>query len=987
MNTSSAVINPKKIKLQQKYQQKSKIVKKMNLAFFLRFFSLLIFIISIIVSGIISSNYINDNSKLNIDFAGGYQVQVMYTGDATNQNDIISMLEGRVDPMGSSNVTIENVIANNKNNLYNVALSKNAGISMLSFVHSVVRSGYFYILDSNGNDLLATKKDEKSKSWTKREKRLRASDIFDKITAQNDINSHNPAINFSIKPTGASVLSDIKADTNPQNKYYIYSDIGQLLAYIRSTIDGIISLANIVDEITDVKIKRQLASLLENNTPGLGSKGEDVLQSAKNQDLVLKNLLDINKNGQSGINWKYSDLANASYRLSVDINDEKNVYDPANRFDDPTANGASPMNAWLPYIKELIHLPFINNTSIINSQYAPYWIGEINNPTDKNIIIQDETLNFEKTKQIQNLLTAGLSKNNFTLISSQFVSPTLGANAIKIIIGVLVIAIIILITIVLFYYRLLGFIVLIVISFFLIFCLTTFTVINGIIGPETVIALIICFALLIDTIINLLERFKNEVKDGKTLVTAFKVANKKTLVSGLDCNVITMIVSLIIFWFGTRAIKGFAMITSIATFGVIIFGIIILRLILWAMVHNNWLENKPQWLGTNISLNSANAEDINNTISPSKINKNHNVLLLYSKIISKFKPKQPKSFHQLSKWVIISSFVILIFSGITYAVAGANFGTGFDTRKDFIGLASIVKAPSQPDYNINQTVNDAINKIKKQVNNDSQFYKYLKDIKWAEIAGGIGNQYQFKIIIEVINSSSLNTTDFNAYLTTITNNWDIKSSVSWGEINAVTAKSGSRLLINMIITIALSFIIILIYIVVRFQLTYIMPLILAIIFGLIMTMAIISMLQIPISTSIVGVLLGVMILIILSNMIIFDNINEAKINNMKTKILTTSEITTISNQSIKKSLARTLFINMVVVFLTLMVIFIIPSFWAVSLAMMVGCMVSLITSYFISPWLWTYFEKWRVARYKKNLSKIKKHFIGADEYIIEGINE
>ena len=120
--------------------------------------------------------------------------------------------------------------------------------------------------------------------------------------------------------------------------------------------------------------------------------------------------------------------------------------------------------------------------------------------------------------------------------------------------------------------------------------------------------------------------------------------------------------------------------------------------------------------------------------------------------------------------------------------------------------------------------------------------------------------------------------------------------------------------------------IIVIYIVIRFQLTYIIPLILAIIFGLIMTMAIIIMLQIPISTSIVGVLLGVMILIILSNMIIFDNINEAKINNMKTKILTTSEITTISNQSIKKSLSRTLFINIVVVFLTLMVIFIIPSF-------------------------------------------------------------
>ncbi len=191
----------------------------------------------------------------------------------------------------------------------------------------------------------------------------------------------------------------------------------------------------------------------------------------------------------------------------------------------------------------------------------------------------------------------------------------------------------------------------------------------------------------------------------------------------------------------------------------------------------------------------------------------------------------------------------------------------------------------------------------------------------------------------------------------------------------------------MIISIALSFIVILIYIIIRFQLTYVIPLILAIIFSLLMTLAIISIFQIVISTSIVGILLGVMILTIISIMSIFDNIREIKINNNQTQVISTEEIIEISNKSVQKVLPRTLVINGVVLITSVIVMFIIPSFWIVSLSLLIGCIVSLVSSYFIAPFIWIYFEKWRVYRYKKRINKIKKHFIGADEYVIKGINE
>ncbi|WP_174481547.1 protein translocase subunit SecDF [Spiroplasma endosymbiont of Danaus chrysippus] len=1045
--------------------------KTKNLGFFLRIFSLIIIVSGIIISVVFSAKYVENNSKLSIEFAGGYQTQVQYEGKG-KQKDVINLLKDRVDPLGTSNVYIESITSNN--NKYNLALSKDAGVDISTFVHSVSRRGYSYIVDKDGNDLLATeKKDDKATTWTKRDKRLLTSDVFSAIKAVNNSVTHRPELLFDVK--NDSVLKELTSAK--ENTFYIYSDIGQLLDYIRSSMEGIRSLAFIIDNLKndpDGKIKASLTSLLDNNTPGLG-KGTDILARAKAQDPTLAWLLNPNQNGQFGINWIYSDNLGSVHSLSVDTNDEKNTYDPANRFD-PFASPivGSPMNAWLPYIKDLLRLPDVSDIlheDVIDYRYIPYWVGEVK-VTNNSISINSDTFNLETVKQMKSVLTSGLSKNNFTMLSYANVSPTLGVTSLKIAVVIIILVTFVLMTIVLFYYRMLGVIVLIIISLFLLFTIVSFVFINGIIAPESVIALIIGFALSLDTIINLLERFKNEYMQGKTLISAFKSANKKTLSSSLDCSAIILIVNLTIFWFGTRAIKGFIIMTSIATFGVIIFGIILLRLMLWTLLRNNWLENKPQLLGTNninrkstivlnnsIDTNNIKSSDkkikdqlisekcqlkisyknkvkelikkfkvdkqqlkkehsksrsvykskvkdlklnlsqeINklkqeliNALKPLKIQivkaKDKKILVNFKNVFSKLKISNWNYFHKLTKWILSGSAVIVLASGITYGVIGSNFGSGFDQRTDFVGMGTITQDPSDPSYNIIKEAELAKDFISKEIQNNSQFSKYFKNINFSLIAGGEGKPYQFKIIVQTtVNSQSMQQR-FKNFLGEITRNWKQESILQWGEIDLVVAKSGVDLLVNMIISIALSFIVILIYIIIRFQLTYVIPLILAIIFSLLMTLAIISIFQIVISTSIVGILLGVMILTIISIMSIFDNIREIKINNNQTQVISTEEIIEISNKSVQKALPRTLVINGVVLITSVIVMFIIPSFWIVSLSLLIGCIVSLVSSYFIAPFIWIYFEKWRVYRYKKRINKIKKHFIGADEYVIKGINE
>ena len=969
--------------------------KTKKIGFFLRIFSLIIIVSTIVILVVFSTKYVENNSKLSIEFAGGYQTQVQYDGKG-KQKDVINLLKDRVDPLGTSNVDIESITSSNHNK-YNLALSKDAGVDISTFVHSVLRRGYSYIVDKDGNDLLATeKKDEKATTWTKRDKRLLTSDIFSNIKAVNNTITHHPELVFDVKNN--SFLKELTSAK--ENTFYIYSDIGQLLDYIRSSMDGIRSLASIIDNLkndADGKIKASLTSLLDNNTPGLGN-GSDILARAKSQDPTLTRLLNPNENGQFGINWTYSDNLNAVHSLSVDTNDEKNTYDPANRFDS-TASPivGSPMNAWLPYIKDLLRLSSVSDIlheDVIDCRYIPYWVGEVK-VTGNSISINSDTFNLETVEQMKSVLTSGLSKNNFTMLSYANISPTLSAMSLKIAVVVIVLVIFVLTTIVLFYYRMLGIIVLIIISLFLLFTIVSFVFINGIIAPESIIALIIGFALLLDTIINLLERFKNEYMHGKILISAFKSANKKTLSSSLDFSVIILIVNLTIFWFGTRAIKGFIIMTSITTFGIIIFGIILLRLMLWVVLRNNWLENNPQLLGTNISRKSNTV--LNNSVNINNIKKNNDkkiktknvkkILVNFKNIFSKLKISNWSYFHKSTKWIFLGAAVMVFASGITYGVVGSNFGFGFDQRTDFVGMGKITQDPSDPSYNIIKEAQWSKNILNKEIKNNSQFNKYFKNINFALIASGEGNLYQFKIIVETTMNSQSIQQSFNNFLSEITKNWKQESILQWGEIDSVVAKSGVDLLVNMTISIALSFTVILIYIIIRFQLTYVVPLILSIIFSLLMTLAIISIFQIVISTSIVGILLGVMILTIISIMSIFDNIREIKINNNQTQVISTEKIIEISNKSVQNALPRTLIINGIVLITSVIFMFIIPSFWVVSLSLLIGCIVSLISSYFIAPFIWTYFEKWRVYRYKKRINKIKKHFIGADEYVIKGINE
>lgn len=951
--------------------------KLKGFSFFTRTASLIIIVAAIIVSAIFSIFYLDDNRNLSIEFAGGYQTQVRYEGvyqETSNTQAVINLLENRIDSLGTSNINIEK--STSTGDFYNLSISKDAGIDISTFINNVSRRGYIYLLDEEGHDLLANKYDESTKTWSAREERIITSDAFTNISETTNPNSHQPEVVFNVN-SESGLISTIQAITKEgNNKVYFYSDIGSLLNYIRNTLTGLQDLADVIENETDKTKQDALRILLANETVGLDdATGQRMYDAIRNPNSSagkqLKNLLNQSKNGLYMINWMYSDTSEVT-PLLVDTNNN----------DKPSENKAA-MNAWLPHIKDLIVLPDISkflDTSIISYKYAPYYIGEISsleNPDTSKLTINDNTFNKEKVRQIVNLLTAGEEKNNFIVDAFLTVDPTLGAQSLKIAVIALGVALAVLSVLIIGNYRLLGLIAVFIIILFLVITLVSFTFLNNVIAPETGIALIIGLALLLDLIGGLFNNLRKEYQSGKNVYDAFKAANKKSLISAFDCSLIVLIVSLTIFWFGTRSIRGFAIMTSISTFGVIILGILILRLVLYLLLKNNVFENRASLLGLLPRTRRKPKKDKKSRYNQAKVKLSTLVAQTKNKTTSLNASKW--NYNKLTKWIIIGFAVILVSSGVVFLAAGANFSQGFDSRIDFTGEAFTEQDLTSPDFDLVTEAENHRNQVIEILDGNNKSYQ---KVYWAlKIGSLVPGKNVIRIIIETSVKDAA-ASDFRQFL---------QSEATWASWNYTTnnALSGNQLFKNMLITIAIALITIFLYIIIRFQFSFSIPLIIALVFAVFVTLAALVAFQITISTMTIGVILAVVVLVLINSVIIFDNIKEIKLNLTRTKNnkLAKDEIIAISNEGVKRSLSRTMIANSIIIITALVVLCFLPSFWAVSLALIFGSIVTFLATHFLAPWLWTYFERWRIRKSQKRADKIKKHFVGPDEYIVTGIND
>ena len=164
-----------------------------------------------------------------------------------------------------------------------------------------------------------------------------------------------------------------------------------------------------------------------------------------------------------------------------------------------------------------------------------------------------------EAKQLVGRLNSGALPVPITLISRQTIGASLGSNAVHsgvkaAIIGFLIIALFLIL-----WYRLPGLIAVIALSIYISIILALFKLLPVTLTAAGIAGFIISIGIAVDANILIFERVKEEMRSGRTVLDAVSTGFSRAWFSIRDSNISSIITAIILFWFGTSLIKGFAL--------------------------------------------------------------------------------------------------------------------------------------------------------------------------------------------------------------------------------------------------------------------------------------------------------------------------------------------------------------------------------------------------------------------------------------------
>ena len=174
-------------------------------------------------------------------------------------------------------------------------------------------------------------------------------------------------------------------------------------------------------------------------------------------------------------------------------------------------------------------------------------------------------MSVEEAQDLANILKAGKLPAPARILEENVVGPSLGQEAINSGLWSFVIAFILVLIYMLFFYNKAGLaadIALLVNIFFMFGVLASFGTVLTLPG---IAGMILSIAMAVDSSVIIYERLREELKAGKTLKTAVDLSFGRAFTAIRDANFTTIISSLVLWYFGTGPVKGFAIALFIGT--------------------------------------------------------------------------------------------------------------------------------------------------------------------------------------------------------------------------------------------------------------------------------------------------------------------------------------------------------------------------------------------------------------------------------------
>ena len=193
------------------------------------------------------------------------------------------------------------------------------------------------------------------------------------------------------------------------------------------------------------------------------------------------------------------------------------------------------------------------------------------------------SFNVQTARELVGRLNSGALPVPITLLSTETIGATLGEKALTSgvkagVIGVLIVALFLLL-----WYRIPGIVATLALGIYIAIMLAIFKFIPVTLSAAGIAGFILSIGMAVDANILIFERMKEELKKGKDISEAMHDGFARAWLSIRDSNTSSMISAIILFWFGTSLVKGFALTLGIGVLVSMFSAITVTRTFLFAL--------------------------------------------------------------------------------------------------------------------------------------------------------------------------------------------------------------------------------------------------------------------------------------------------------------------------------------------------------------------------------------------------------------------
>ena len=523
----------------------------------------------------------------------------------------------------------------------------------------------------------------------------------------------------------------------------------------------------------------------------------------------------------------------------------------------------------------------------------------------------------EDAENIANALVSGSVPFKISVVQKSDIDPMVGKQTVRDSLFSGIAGTILVMLFMLIYYRISGLIAnisLVVNALLILGALAAFDVTLTLPG---IAGIVLTIGMAVDANVLIYERIREELAAGKTLLNAVDIGFSRAFTAIFDSNLTTLFTALILLWQGTGAIKGFAMTLAIGIFTTLFTAVFLTRLLFDIMFRIPWLHI------TNLRMMSFLKSPHINFLGQRKIALSISLLL------------------------IVFSFAVLAVKGKD--VLGVDFTGGTQLEMDFEKMI--------PAEEITRFMNE-------------QGY----DAKTAyKTTNAVGNEQVLELLVRPQRASGKETLSAgdSHMLETITSELNRKfpsAKFVAKRQDVLGAQIGRTFTISALISIALAMLGMVLYMMIRFELSYSIAANVALIHDVIISLGIYMAFGGQLTLQTVAAVLTLIGYSVNDTIVTFDRQRE------NLRLLQDKTYWDIINISINQTLARTILTSVYVILILLTQFFFggsgIRDFISI---MLIGCIVGTYSSIYTASII--------VAYWHKSVNNVRERIPGEEENV------